>query len=241
MRLPSLISLVLLALVWLAPAPLRAAADPDWTSIVGGYPTIGSIPFQQELAIMHWLQDTRTPVDVARAGAESDPDLALFLDALGYGGDPSAYPGTVTLLKQAKRDLKPLVADLKQHFRRARPYVTDPTLAPALAEDDKYSFPSKHAALGNLFAALLIRLDPGDRDILAREGKLIGDDRVMAGLHWPSDDLAGQGLGKAFADYWLGLPGNGQMLQDAVGEWSGPRVRTAHVTSRADRDPRPPC
>jgi len=197
------------------------AAAPDWPAIAGVYPALGTPASRTELATMHWLQDTRTGADVARADRESDPDLACFLDALGAPWDPGAFPATTAMLKQAKRDLKPIVADLKLRFDRPRPYVVDPTLAPALPEDGKPSFPSKHAALGTLFANLLIRLDPADRDALARKGRLIGDDRVMAGLHWPSDDLAGQRLGQAFAGYWLTLPGNARMLGDAAGEWSG--------------------
>ena len=32
-----------------------------------------------------------------------------------------------------------------------------------------------------------------------------------------------QGLGKAFAAYWLGLPENAQMIQDASAEWNNPK------------------
>ena len=50
-----------------------------------------------------------------------------------------------------------------------------------------------------------------------------GDDRAMAGVHWPSDVLAGQRLGQIFAAYWLGLPENAQMIQDASAEWNNPK------------------
>ena len=227
-RLPLVVPLAL-ALLLAQPSPLAAgqasalAAEPDWVAIAGTYPSLGTAQSRAELATMHWLQDTRTPADVARADVESRPDLACFLTALGTGMDASNFPATRALLRQAERDLKPVVASLKARYDRLRPYVVDPTLVPALPEDGKPSFPSKHAALGTLFATLLIQLDPADRDALAGEGKLIGDDRVMAGLHWPSDDTAGQRLGKAFASYWLAWPGSAQMLQDAAWEWTGLR------------------
>jgi acid phosphatase (class A) len=221
-----LICLLTLSLAWAQPSLLAAAqafaaaVEPDWVAIAGTYPALGSPQSKEELTTMHWLQNTRTQADVARAWVETHPDLALFLTALGSGMDTSNFPATAALLKQAKEDLKPIVANLKNSFNRPRPYVIDPTLIPALAQDGSPSFPSKHAALGILFADLLTLLDPADQGGFAREGKLIGDDRVMAGLHWPSDDTAGQRLGKAFASYWLTRPGNGQMLQDAAAEWS---------------------
>lgn len=211
-----------LSLLALACASVLAlAADPDWPAVAGTYPALGTPESRMELETMHRLQDTRTPADVARAGRESHTDLACFLDALGSSRDPEGFPATTAMLEQAKGDLKPIVAELKRRFDRPRPYVADPTLVPAFHGDGKPSFPSRHSAVGALFASLLSRLDPADREALEREGRLIGDDRVMAGLHWPSDDLAGQRLGRAFADHWLTLPGNARMLLDAAGEWTG--------------------
>ena len=227
-RLPLVLPLAL-ALLVARPFPAAAAqdsalaAEPDWAASAGTYPALGTAQSRAELATMHWLQDTRTPADVVRAGEGSHPDLAGFLAALGTGMDAANFPATQALLKQARRDLKPIVASLKARYDRPRPYGVDPTLRPALPVDGKPSFPSNHAALGTLFAGLLIRLDPADRDGLAREGRQIGDDRVMAGMHWPSDDTAGQRLGQAFASYWLTWPGNAQMLQDAAWEWTGAR------------------
>jgi hypothetical protein len=207
-----------------APAPAASAvrsADPDWGAVAGGYPAPGSPAAREELATLHRLQDQRTPADVDRILRESHPDLGLFLDAIG-GPDPSDYPATRALLKQAKRDLKPVVAALKDRFRRIRPFQADPTLHPALDPDGSFSFPSKHAALGTLFADLLIRLDPADAEALAGEGRLIAADRVLAGLHWPSDVRAGQHLGEAFARDWLARPDLAWMVQDAAAEWAGP-------------------
>jgi len=106
-----------------APAPAASAvrsAEPDWGAVAGGYPAPGSPAAREELATLHRLQDQRTPADVDRILRESHPDLGLFLDAIG-GSDPSDYPATQALLKQAKRDLKPVVAALKDRFRRIPP------------------------------------------------------------------------------------------------------------------------
>jgi len=206
-----------------AAQPWASAVEPDWPSVAGTYPAVGSLQSQEEDAILHWLQDTRTRADVDRVEVESHPDLDCFLNAIRSSWGASAYPTTKALLKQAKEDVKPVVTALKASFGRPRPHVTDPTLTPALPDDGSLSFPSKHAAEGDLFAAILIQLDPGEGVSLAEEGKLIGDDRAMAGVHWPSDVLAGQRLGQIFAAYWLGLPENAQMIQDASAEWNNPK------------------
>jgi membrane-associated phospholipid phosphatase len=218
----------LIALVlWASLTPARAAmaAVPDWTGIVGSYPRPGTRQAQDETAIMFWLQDTRTRADIARVQVENHPDLGCFLGAVGSSWGASAYPGTKALLKQAKEDMKPVVAALKASFARPRPHVTDPALVPVLPDDGSFSFPSRHATEGVLFAAILVQLDPYDQVALAEEGKLIGDDRTMAGMHWPSDVEAGQRLGQAFALYWLALPGNAELFQAAAAEWNPYRTR----------------
>ncbi|MDR3671199.1 MAG: phosphatase PAP2 family protein [Holophaga sp.] len=199
--------------------PVRAAA-PDWAAIVGSYPQPGTAQAREEAAILLWLQDTRTRADLARVQA-GHPDLDLFLAAAGASWGASSYPGTKALLKQAREDMKPVVAGLKASFARPRPHVTDPALDPALPDDGSFSFPSKHATEGTLFASLLAQVDPYDRVAMTEEGRLIGDDRAMAGAHWPSDVMAGQKLGKAFATYWLGLAENAGLCQDAAAEWNG--------------------
>jgi len=209
----------LLLVLMLACAGFAPAGTPDWAAVAGGYPQPGTLQAQEEAAIMLWLQDARTRADLARVDTENHPDLAVFLGALGSPRGAGNCPATKAMLRQAKEDMKAVVGALKASFARPRPHVTDPRLAPALPDDGSFSFPSRHATEGVLYAALLTLLDPADRSALAEEGRLIGDDRVLAGVHWPSDVEAGQRLGQAFAAYWWGLPENGPLLQDAAAEW----------------------
>jgi len=52
---------------------------------------------------------------------------------------------------------------------------------------------------GILWASLLSEVFPGQRDSLMARGKQIGDDRFLAGMHYPSDVAAGQKLGAEIA------------------------------------------
>ena len=66
------------ALAWAQAAP-PVPREPDWRTVTGTYPQTGTLQAQEEDAILHWLQSTRTRADVARAAPESRPDLGLFL------------------------------------------------------------------------------------------------------------------------------------------------------------------
>ena len=61
------------------------------------------------------------------------------------------------------------------------------------------SYPSGHATHGMVDALVLAAIFPEQRDALLARGEQIGNDRVIAGIHWPSDVAAGQKLGREIA------------------------------------------
>jgi len=222
-----------LALAGAGPAPLAAApsapaAEPDWLTVVGLYPQPGSAEGQGERAVLLWLQGTRTPQDVARAQGSRHPSLGCYaqdihLPALAGAGPRSIdlrdFPLTAAVLEQAGQDLAPVLAALKGTFSRPRPYLLFPVLAPALPLAATPSYPSSGAALGVLYARILGQWDPADEAAFETTGRLLGTDRVLGGIHYPSDAKAGQRLGAAFATWWIDQPGHLALIQTACGEW----------------------
>ena len=224
--------LLSLALVCASFAPLPAkqpvalTAEPNWLTVVGLYPQQGTVTAQEELAVLLWLQNTRTAQDVARAKGESTPSLGCFANDihLGYGAANGGisladFPRTVAVLEQAREDAAPVLESLKQTFLRPRPFVSYPAVVPALPRPAEFSYPSSHAALGVLYCQILCQLDPADQAGFAATGNLIGTDRVLGGVHYPSDVEAGQRFGKAFATYWLDQPDHLKLIQTACAEW----------------------
>ncbi|HET9555477.1 MAG TPA: phosphatase PAP2 family protein, partial [Anaeromyxobacteraceae bacterium] len=103
---------------------------------------------------------------------------------------------------------------------RPRPYEASAQVAPIVERERSASFPSGHATRGALFAALLAELAPGGRAALLRRGAEIGEDRVIAGVHYPSDVAAGQRLGEALARALLAEPAFRAALEAArAAEW----------------------
>jgi acid phosphatase (class A) len=74
-------------------------------------------------------------------------------------------------------------------------------------------------------ASVLAELAPDRRDALVRRGAQIGHDRVLAGVHYPSDVLAGLGLGEAIAQALLADAAFRASLEDVrKKEWAGARA-----------------
>jgi acid phosphatase (class A) len=201
-------------------ATASTASEPDWAALLGPFPAAGSREAERDLAIMLWLQKTRTTAEVARANAEIALGVGWFQDVLGKDFDPATHPRTLTLLNQAAHDCEQVISPLKNRFRRPRPYLTTPELTPAIHRETSFSYPSGHSTLAILSSLLLAELDPRHRDAILERGRLIGNDRSLGGVHWPSDVEAGQKLGTAFAGFWLAMPKHRQLVTDIrAAEW----------------------
>lgn len=88
---------------------------------------------------------------------------------------------------------------LKQHLVRERPFVTSPDILLGSAPLDRYSFPSGHTLHAVMFSTLAIAWFPALALILLPFTLLIALSRIILGLHYPSDVLAGALLGWGLA------------------------------------------
>jgi membrane-associated phospholipid phosphatase len=202
-----------------AACPLpRSSGGP--AALVGAAPAPGSADAAADLAVVLWEQRTRTPEDVARAVAEEQLSLEDYAAALGTTFDAARHPLTDALLARAAAASRPCVGAAKAAHARPRPYVADARVSPAVPREPTASFPSGHATRGALLAAILAELAPDRRGALLARGAQIGHDRVVAGVHYPSDVAAGERLGLAIAEALLGEPGfRGELERVRAKEW----------------------
>lgn len=221
MRIPTLPSLFVLALA--LPSLAAQVPEPDWGAIAGTFPSLGTPEADGERGALVWLHHTRTTKDVARVWKETSPTPECFAEAVGADVTSAARPLTHALMRDATREAITIVLALKNRFARPLPYQTYPGIDPAIPPvppRGEGSFPSLHATLGTVLAQLFAQFRPERAEAIRDKGRLLGSDRVMAGLHYPSDVEAGQRLGKAFAAWWISQPEHRQRILEACGaEW----------------------
>ena len=217
-------ALVLALLGVLFTAPVAGQQAPiDWVALVGDYPRAGSEGQVGDTAILLWLQRTRTPEDILRAEGEVFPGPGLFSGVVGADLDSRRFPLTRALLAAVAGDLRGPMGITKQHFARPRPYAEDLRIKPAVALDTSYAYPSGHSGWGMVTAAVLADLVPARREGILARGRQVGYDRVLAGVHHPSDVVAGQRLGEVMAAAWLASPDRRRQVEAArAAEWVNP-------------------
>ncbi len=102
-----------------------------------------------------------------------------------------------TLLCVAMHDATVAAWDSKYAHNRLRPNATDPSLVPSLPVPDSPSYPSEHAVAAGVAAVVLGNLIPAEAALFDDLAEEAARSRLFAGLHYPSDVIAGLELGRA--------------------------------------------
>ncbi len=126
--------------------------------------------------------------------------LALFPVLYGWSGVwATLHMGIVALVGVAAYKL------LKHLATRERPYITHDTIDLAGAPLDRYSFPSGHTMHAVAFTMLAAYHVPAWLLPLAAFGVLVALSRVILGLHYPTDVIAGGLVGGILASASIGV------------------------------------
>lgn len=97
-----------------------------------------------------------------------------------------------------------LFRGLKRTSRRKRPYELEPHCWSSILPPDKYSFPSGHSITAFAVALSVGLFYPDLMGYLLAVAFLIASSRIILGMHFLSDVLAGSAIGVAlgFASYY---------------------------------------
>ena len=180
------------------------AAEPAFVSaeqsrvlqILATPPSSSSAITQKELAELHRIEAARTPVQAEQAKADDeDETIFIYRKVIGTGFTAQALPLTAALSERVKHDEGVNTAPAKKGFARVRPYNLDKTLHPVCktkTKDDSY--PSGHTTVGYLQALTLIDILPEQRDAVLARADDYANNRLVCGVHYPTDLAASKVL-----------------------------------------------
>jgi hypothetical protein len=160
----------------------------------------------EELAYLHDVARTRTDDGVARARFWADHGMTdeweRKLDDYARRAGPVQAKRARKLLHDVLMRMNPITQTAKSSSARARPFAVDPTLPLAVDRPgNNPSYPSGHTSAAYAACTVLAHLMPDRAQefmSLAREASWA---RVYAGVHFPSDVLAGARLATTVASY----------------------------------------
>ncbi len=169
-------------------------------NLLGPFPASGSNQEKLEVLGMFTIQKIRTSSQCQRAHEEDETSLESFFVA--HNGPITLDEAKNAKGKFFKHMLKAGTTILfaKKLFNRPRPYDSHSKIKPCVPLERTTSYPSGHAALSRYYARLLGEMYPDKKDALLNRAQEIANNRVLGGVHYPSDIAAGIKLGDALYD-----------------------------------------
>lgn len=171
-------------------------------------PAAGSAGERAELDVMLKIQAARTPAQADRAKHDAKISVFTFADAVESPADFTAekLPKVAEFFEQVGDAERVVVRPAKEKFDRPRPYVVEPRLKPVIEHLDSKAYPSGHATWSYAVGFVLADMLPERRAQILSRAAEFADNRVVAGVHYPSDVDAGRVSGSVLAAFLFASP-----------------------------------
>jgi membrane-associated phospholipid phosphatase len=100
-------------------------------------------------------------------------------------------PLTTQLFQHVYQDGNAATLAAKNFFKRTRPFVIDPEIKILVVQPPDFSYPSNHSTFGNEAGILLADMVPENAVAIFARAADYAHNRVVAGVHFPTDVEAG--------------------------------------------------
>jgi len=196
------------------------AAELSPAAVLSPPPAPASVQAAYEMAELQRLERDRTPAEFARAKHDDEvEDASIFAEAIGPGFDLKTLPATARVMGEVRVEEKATANAAKAWFARSRPWIIDPRLQSCSREDEpKSSYPSGHATMGYSMGLVLAQLEPSHAAQIMARASEYAENRLVCGMHFRSDIVAGQALGTLVAAKLMANPAFRQDVGAAAAE-----------------------
>jgi acid phosphatase (class A) len=202
--------------------------DFDFARLVPPPAAPESVAGRADLEVVRQAEAWRTEAQVAWAKRVERDDVFKHDEVLGAWFAAEKLPLAASFFRDMAGDFRALDAAAKKPFLRARPTTLDPKLRPCVTIPASTSYPSGSAMQAFVWAELLAEALPAQREALLARAHRAGWGRVIGGVHFPSDLIAGRMIGDAYLAAARKNP-------DFVAQWEKVRREIAAAASAAAR------
>ena len=179
--------------------PFLAPAQYDSVRLLPPPPAPGSAQAKAEIAELDRIQAERSKAQFDAAGHDAHTEtLMMFAPVLGGDFDLEKLPATAKLSTDMAKTEEMVTKDGKAFFKRSRPYIVDAQIKtceppkPAPAEN---SYPSGHATVAFIMGTVMASAIPGKAQAILARSREFAENRLVCGVHYRSDIVAGETLG----------------------------------------------
>lgn len=171
-------------------------------------PTNDSAITRSEIELMLKLQADRTPAQAERAKGDAAASIYRFADALG---NPEAFtaakvPKLDALVRKVTYEEGAVVQAGKRSFDRPRPFLLEPRIVPLVDKPPNASYPSGHTMWARTMGLILSDMLPEYRDKIMARADEYAYNRVVAGVHYPTDIESGKLAATALTAFLMAAP-----------------------------------
>jgi acid phosphatase (class A) len=135
---------------------------------------------------------SRSDAEIEHARADDRRSVFRFADVMGPNFRPEDLPVTTQLFQHVYQDGNAATVAAKAYFKRQRPFVVDPDIKIIVVQAPDFSYPSNHSTFAYEAAILLATMVPEKAAAIFDRAADYGHNRVIAGVHFPTDVEAGR-------------------------------------------------
>jgi acid phosphatase (class A) len=142
----------------------------------------------------------RTDASIKQAQDDDQRTVFRFTDVMGPNFKTENLPLTTALFQHVYQDGNAATLAAKNFFKRTRPFVVDPEIKIIVVQPPDFSYPSNHSTFGNESGILLAEMVPENAVAIFARAAEYAHNRVVAGVHFPSDVEAGRKAASVIAN-----------------------------------------
>lgn len=180
--------------------PFADASEINLLALLPPPPSPDSAKMKAELGEILTIQVTRTPEMEARAKADVEENVWRFSDVVANPKfTRENLPKFAAFFDRVVATEGAVVDPAKDVWKRPRPHLYSDLVKPVVPLSKSGSYPSGHTTVGTLMGIVLSNMLPEKRDPIMQRAWAYGWNRVIGGIHYPSDIEMGRISGTVIA------------------------------------------